>query len=732
MIPDLEIPEGDVERNQWSQNILDSVSRYSMGKRWNQIRYGYMDNFRKFLGDLELSDYEHIHSTLGKPKPMLFANYPLFEPLIQQQVGEYTSRPVPFGINRINKNAYSDKLHMESELASEKILEPIWARIEKEMGVKLPIEKKMQLIPPQFQGMPSKSIRDYIEVNVKYGLNYLYNTYKFGSQFSLNLYDIMINDDCFSKIDIIGNDPVIRHIPIQNAIFQYGEDNYIFDEVHNRSPFMGKDVWMTIDAAIARYGYRLLQKQREKLLQDQKGMLSDTTYMTFLNNQCDNGWIAYRKNDGGQFLLHVIDIEVKAINKKKFLNSPYTPDRDDIYESKDVTEIWELFKAGTQYGQPRRRKNQIPLKGNYFDNQFSYFGMLSRHSFFRKAWPVQMLWNTSWMTLEFLLNQSGGKAMRYATERKPDNYEYEDVAWMGKVLGLVVEQIRAGDIPGRSTASGEVDFGPSQSIQYIVAMIQLLKQTAAEMTGVSKARQGQSATTSANSSLQTSIVQSSYTTKPIYDVLTMHTQTGLQRCADLITFLWEGDETKSYIGGDGMPVVFKVAKDLGLQELGIYVDSAMQAAQEKEVILDLMRPLTATDPLMILEVVKVFNSESGAEAEQILELGISALRQNQQAMEQSKIQIGAAANELKKRELDMKEEELFIKKTVPVKVAETQKEASENVQLLKNEGEINATVLSERAALDRDMLNASNDEQLQQSQMQQEQEQPQESEAVPA
>lgn len=714
MIEDLQVPEKDSERKKWSEQILDRIGRYSHGKIWNDVRYGYEERFRKFLGELELSDYDHIHSTLGKPKPMLFANYPLFEPMIQEQVGEYTSRPVKFAVNRINKNAYSDKLNMQSQLASEKILGPIWARIEKETGTKLPLEKKMELVPDQFKGMPGKSIRDHIEVNVKYGLNYLYNTYKFGEQFSLNLYDIMINDDCYSKIDIVGNDPCIRHIPIQNAIFQYGEDNYIFDEIHKRSPFMGKDVWMTIDAVILTYGYRLKEDQRKKLLAEQTQMRNNPDAMKAFNDLCD-GYVSYRKAGGDQYQCRVLDLEIKAINRKKFLNSPYTPEREDIYDSKDVTEIWELVKIGTQYLEPRYRNNQIPNKGNYFDSQFSYFGTLSRHSFFRKAFPIQLLWNTSWQTLDFLLNISGGKAMRYALERKPDGTDWEDLMWDAKIMGVIQEQIRTGDIPGRSTLGGEVDFGPSASIQYIIAMIQLLKQTAEGMTGVSAARRGQAASTAPGVSLQSSILQSSYTTKPIYDTLTKHTEVGLQRCADLITYLWEGDETKAYIGGDGLPVIFKVAKELnaqyggGLCKLGIYVDSAMQAAQEKEAVMELMRPLLATDANLILEAVKVFNSESGAEAEQILEVGISAIRANASAMEKAQIAVGEKANELKAIELQLRERELKIKETVPVRVAGINKQSAESVQILKNEGDTSQTVISERAQLDRDLLSQSHE-----------------------
>lgn len=726
MMQDLIVPENDADRGEWSEQWLDSVGKYSQGKLWNQVRYGYEENFRKFIGELELGDYEHIHSTLGRSKPMTFANYPLFKPLIEEQIGEYSSKPVKFGINRINKNAYSDKLQMESELASEKILEPIWARIEKELGVKLPMEKKMQMVPDQFKAMPNKSIRDNIEVCLKYGLNYLYSTYKFGDAFSKNLYDLMINDDCYSKIDIIGNDPVIRHIPIQNAIFQYGEDNYIFDEIHKRSPYMGKDVWMTLDAVLMWYGHRMKQDQRNKLITDMKGMGVDANYMTTLNNQCD-GYLAYRKGGGGGYELRVVDFELRATNKKKFLNQPYSPDKEDIYDAKDVTEVWEHVKLGSQYLQPRRRKNQIPNQGNYFDCQFSYFGMLSRHSYYRNAFPIQMLYNTSWMTLEFLLNTAGGKSQRYATDRKPDGYEFEDVAYMGKVLGLTIEQIRAGDIGGRSVSMGEIDYGPSQSIQYIIAMIQLLKQTAEGMTGVSAARRGQAASTSATSSLQSSILQSSYTTKPIYDVLTRHTETGLQRCADLICYLWEGDETKSYIGGDGLPVIFKVAKDLGLAELGIYVDSAMGKAQEKDVILEAIKPMIATDATMVLEFIKCFNAESGAEAEQILELGIGSIRANQEAMQKSKLQIDSTFNELKAKELSLRERELQVKAETPVRVAKINKEAVENSQLIKAEGDINATVLKQRAELDRDFMEDANEEQLQQ-QMQQQPEQ----EAVPA
>lgn len=685
MINDLTVPTTDRERQEWADNITDTVGKYSESQTWNYARYDYEENFRRFCGDLDPDDFKYITQPFGKPKPMHFANYPLIEPLVQRLIGEYTSRPVPFNILRINKNAYSTKMNLMGRLAAEQILAPIWKEAEKMIGMKLPIEKKMELIPEQFKSAPHKSIRDALEINLKYGLNYLYHRYEFAGEFSKCLYDVLINNDVCAKIDIVNNDPVISHRPIQNMIFQRGEGNYIFDKIHRRSPFMGTDLWKPLSEILHLYGYRLKKDQREKLIKDQQTLIKNPSYIEEWNK---NGYCV--REYQGSYYYRVIDIEVKAHSEKQFLSIPYEPNNEKVYSNRSIDEIWELCKISNDiYLRPLRRRNQIPYQGNHMDLQFSYFGMLSRHSFITKTFPVQLLYSNCMMTLDFLLAQAGGKAIRYGTERKPDGYELEDVAFSAHTLGLVIEQIRAGDIPGRSTASGEVDFGPSASMQYIIALATMLTQTAERMTGMPSARSGQAASTSPVGTVQSNLIQSSFMTKPIFDVIDKFTETGFQRCADLIRYMWVPGETKAYHSGDGIQHVFKVSQDFELAEAGIYVQSSVKQAQEKEYIMGWMEKTLATDATMILELVKAFNAESGAEVEQVLELGISVIRQNAEKINQQKLQIGQQANEIAQRANDLKAEELDIKRTVPVTVAKTQKASAENVALINKEKELN-------------------------------------------
>lgn len=688
MITDLTVPADENERLKWAEETLNTVSRYSSSNAWNKARYNYEQNFTRFLGEVDLDELKYMTHTYGddKAKPFTAATYPLLEPLIQRMIGEYTSQPVPFSILRINKNAYSSKMNLLGRLAAEKVLAPIWAEAEKTLGVKLPIERKMELIPEQFRSMPQKSIRDSLEINLKYGLNYLYYNYNFGDELSKCFYDLLINSDEYAKIDIVNNDPVINHVPIQNAVFQRGEGNYVFDKIHRRSPFMGKDVWLPLSEIINRYGYRLKTKQRKQLLDDQQSFANGNATVEEWNSKY--GYCVRRFN--GALYYRVIDIEVKAHSEKQFLTMPYEKDNDKVYSSHDITNIWELVKISRDIIlRPMRRKNEIPLKGNYLDLQFSYFGMLSRHSFYDRAYPVQKLYSLCLMTLDFLLSQSGGKATRYATERKPDNMELEDIAYSGKVMGLIVEQVRAGDINGRSVAGGEVDFGPSASIQYIIALATMLIQTAERMTGQPDARSGRAASTSPVGTVQSNLVQSSYVTKPVFDVQSTFTETGLQRCADLIRYLWTPGDVKAYVTGDGAEHVFKVSEDFELGAAGIYVQSGLKAAQGKEVIIGMMEKTLATDATMALEMIKAYNSETAAEAEVIMENAINIMRKAQAQMDQAKIDVMKEGNMIAQRANDLKEEELFIKKTVPVRVAETQKASAENVALINKEKALN-------------------------------------------
>jgi hypothetical protein len=95
---------------------------------------------------------------------------------------------------------------------------------------------------------------------------------------------------------------------------------------------------------------------------------------------------------------------------------------------------------------------------------------------------------------------------------------------------------------------------------------------------------------------------------------------------------------------------------------------------------------------MILELVKTYNAESGAEAEVILEHAVNIIRQTQNKIEQSKIAVMEQGNQIAAHANRLKEEELFIKRTVPLEVAKTQKAGSENVALINKEAKLNESV----------------------------------------
>lgn len=685
----LTLPETESKRLEWATELLRHVSKHSTSKRWNKARYDYQKNFDRYTAQIDKDELLYFSETYGKAKPVMLASYPLLEPLMQRMIAEYTSMPMPFHVQRINKNAYSERMQFLGRLAAEKVLAPIWDAVEKQFGMKLPIDKKMDFIPEQFKLAPHKSIRDSVEVTMKYGINYLYYTYRLQDQFSACLADILINNDCIGKIDIVGNDAKITRVPIQNAIFERGEDNYIFDELHKRSPYIGTDTWMTLHDIIYKYCHRLKTEQRQKLLTDERAISDDQGLLETYNR---DGYCV-RAVNGGALEFRVIDIEVMAHVEKKFMAMPYQPDNDKIYNSHEIDEVWSLVRISNDTVlRPVRAYNQIPYRGNCTDLQFSYFGMLSRHSFYTKAYPIQNLYSNCMMTLDFLLSTSGGKATRYATERTPDGMEYEDVAYSAKILGLVVEQVRAGDIPGRSTAGGEVDFGPSASIQYIIALITLLTNTAERMTGVPSARSGQAASSSPVGTIQSNLLQSSYMTKPIMDTMSTFTEIGYQRCADIIRYLWQADETKAYIGGDMIQHVFKVTEEFSLSDIGIYIQSGVKVNQDKERVINLLEKTLATDPSMILEIIKAYNAESVGEVEQIVEIGVNIIRQQKQRMEQSKIDADIERNKIADYANKLKEEELRIKRTVPIEEKKISKQASENVALINKEAMLNQQI----------------------------------------
>ncbi len=712
--PDLNLPEKGEVRDKWAKQILDGAAGIADSRFFINWRNRYQENFNKFKGLIPEGDYEHVINTFGSQfsKPTIYGNYPLLEPLIMQLVGEYSAKDIPFAVHKINKNAVSEKMNMVGSLLFEQMAKPYWDAIEKKMGVKLPIEKKMDALPDGAKKYMNYNYRDMEEEVMFNAIEYLKYRHRLGDEYGRILLDILINNDGFGKIEWIDGDPVPRRVSNLRALFNPPPDDYVWRDVSADMEWFGEDLAMSYDEVVHTYGPRMKPEDLKKFKKNVDQYRRDGRYLGW-NINFKNYWY----NDIGVLMIRVIDIQVKVQTEKTFkLNTDkMDPSIERRTDTGTVSEVWNMFKIGHDIYDYSKKKNQIPIRDNYRDMQLDYFGVLTQYSFYRKAYPLQLLYNTLHTTFDFLCNQAGGKAIEIDLANIPDGYKPNDIAYMAKVQGLILRQRKEGDLNGGKPISGEVDFGLSNSISQLFAAMGVCERTAERITGVTPGRQGLLSSDTTNGVASQNLIQSTFATQPIFDALRLVTEQGLQRSCDLIRYTWDKDETRSYFMGDMGMKVLKVPATLRNYNYGLFVVNNMEDKRNKEWILSMGEKVLSTDASMYLEIVKMFNAGSSIEAEKILESAMTIIRNQQQQIEQSKLELQKQGNEIASRANDLKEKELEIKASVPLQVAEIQKSGNLGAADVNKQAKENVADIMSKGNIDKEALKGHNSYQVQQA-----------------
>lgn len=713
--PDLNLPEKGEVRDKWAKQILDGAAGVADSRFFINWRNRYQENFNKFKGIIPEGDYQHVINTFGSQfsKPTIYGNYPLLEPLIMQLVGEYSAKDIPFAVHKINKNAVSEKMNTVGNLLFEQMAKPYWDALEKQMKVKLPIDKKIDALPDGAKKYMNYNFRDMEEEVMFNAIEYLKYRHRLGDEYGRILLDILINNDGFGKIEWIDGDPVPRRVSNLRALFNPPPDDYVWRDVSSDMEWFGEDLAMSYDEVVHTYGPRMKPDDLKKFKKNVDQYRTDGRYLGW-NIDFKNYWY----NDIGVLMIRVIDIQVKVQTEKTFkLNTDkMDPSIERRTDTGTVSEVWNMFKIGHDIYDYSKKQNQIPIRDNYRDLQLDYFGVLTQYSFFRKAYPLQLLYNTLHTTFDFLCNAAGGKAIVVRTDRIPAGYKPNDIAYMAKVQGLILVQPKEGDLnPGNGPVSGEVDLGLSNSVTQLFAAMGVCERTAERITGVTPGRQGLLSSDTTNGVASQNLIQSTFATQPIFDALRLVTEQGLQRSCDLIRYTWDKDETRSYFMGDMGMKVLKVPGTLRNYNYGLFVVNNMQDNRDKEFIMSLGEKALATDATLLLELVKMYNSNSSIEAEKILENAITIIRNQQQQQQQATLQVQQQANQIASRANDLKEQDLQIKATVPLQVANIQKEGNVGAAQVNKEAKENVADIMSKGGIDKEALKGHNQFQVQQS-----------------
>jgi hypothetical protein len=250
----------------------------------------------------------------------------------------------------------------------------------------------------------------------------------------------------------------------------------------------------------------------------------------------------------------------------------------------------------------------------------------------------------------------------------------------------------------------------------------MLEQTAEKVTGITGGREGFTKTDAVGVN-ERNVVQSSLITQPLVYLHSKVVEKVLQAMADLMPAAWNEGKKISYVLGDYTAKFFEVTDDIKKHDVGIYVVASSKNKQDKDVIMQFAQSAMQSGATGILDVLKIYNSESANQAEAILENALEAMQKQQAMQAEQQAQLQQQAQEAQQQQAQMESEVEQAKIQKDIQIAQINADALLKSTQMKVDGTQETQDFAQKHQANMSMLNASNDmaKQQQMQEMQKEQ-----------
>ena len=244
--------------------------------------------------------------------------------------------------------------------------------------------------------------------------------------------------------------------------------------------------------------------------------------------------------------------------------------------------------------------------------------------------------------IELALSRAGGKAVVYDVSQLPSDLgmNMQDIFYHLKADGVI--PINSKDESGGAAAFNQfqqIDFTLSNSVQQLINLKLMLEESAGQISGVSRQREGAVQQYEYVGNVQRSVVQSATVTEGWFYQHSIVKKKVLERLCNLMKLSWAGGKKAAHILGDGAYKALNVLPDVALNDYGVFVGDSGKDDALRQTITQLSQAALQNGSVGLLDVLKVVKAESMTEAEHILEKGMEQMQQQQQATQQAQQQM---------------------------------------------------------------------------------------------
>ena len=690
-------------------------------------------NYDLIIGKLHMEDLQLIVNPEGIKAgyiPDNIQHYPILNTKLELLKGEELARVFDYRVVITNPNAISEIENNKKQALLARLQEAIANTAQSEEEFNQELEKINDYFTYEWQ--------DLKEIRANALLNHYSKEYNMPLMFNDGFMDALTVGEEIYQCDIINGEPTIQKLnPLKVRVFKSGYSNRIEDA----DIIIIEDYWSP--GRIIDTFYEYLSKKDMDYIENGPDKNSEGVSDSMDNIDERYGFIhksffGEEGIDGGMFFdpssslaggvsesllpfdlegnLRVLRMYWKSRRKIKKVKSYDPQTGEEIYNFYPETyvinealgeeeqiyfinEAWEGTKIGENiYVNIRPRPIQYNRLHNPSRCHFGIVGSIYNindskpYSLVDRMKSYNYLYDVIHDRLNKLIAKNWGKIIKLDLAKVPKKWNIEKWLYFAKSNGIAVEDsfnegnigAATGKLAGalNNASSGVIDAEFGNSIQMLISLLEFIKMELAEISGVSKQREGQISNRETVGGVERATLQSSHITEWLFAKHEDVKRRAYECFLETAKIALQGRNKKfPYILPDSSMKIMNIDGDeFAEADYGLLVDNG-KGAQELSQKLDMLaQAALQNQTLSFSTIMKLYNSSSLAEKQRLVQIDEQAIQQRQAEAQQQQLQqqqqIAEMQMQAQQAEMELKDQINIRDNETKILIATMQQEAN--------------------------------------------------------
>lgn len=637
-----------------------------------------------------MDDLETILNPTGISDGLLpshIQHYPIINSKLELLKGEESKRVFDYRVIVTDYNSISEA----SEAKKAELLQDLQQLVEDTAISEEDYNQKIENLNQYY----TYNWQDFQEQRANYLINHYSKEYDFSTIFNEGFYDALAVGEELYICDIVGGEPIMERLNPQTVtIFRTGNSN----KVEDADMIVIEDYWSP--GRIVDTFYDVLTEKDRKYIEDTAEAAAggaDTDEMGNIHDE--RAWVrAYptptiadttKINEifgavGGFFSNSIYDLNGnikvtrvywKSRRKIKKVTSydpmtgeevinmyPETYVADKRMGEKEevlwINEAWEGTRIGKDvYVNIRPRPVQYNRLSNPSRCHFGIVGSLyttngnAPYSLVDMMKPYNYLYDVVHDRLNRIIARNYGKLVKFDIALVPDGWEPEKWMYYARKDGLAVvnsfNEGKKGTATGKlagalnNNSNGVIDLDEGNTIQQYINLLEFAKLEMAEISGISKQREGQVSNRETVGGVERATLQSSHITESWFITHDNVKKRAIECFLETAKIAMKGRNVKfQYILPDFAQKMVEINGDeFAESDYGLVVDSSQQSQELNQKMDGLIQAALQNQMVNFSTALKMFTSCSLAEKMRMIENNEREIQQRQEQAQQQQIQV---------------------------------------------------------------------------------------------